>query len=44
VGKGGERFKIYKFRTMVVDAEARLAAFWLAATARNECVLRRDIR
>jgi exopolysaccharide biosynthesis polyprenyl glycosylphosphotransferase len=25
VGKGGESFKIYKFRTMVVDAEARLA-------------------
>ena len=25
VGKGGEKFKIYKFRTMVVDAEARLA-------------------
>jgi exopolysaccharide biosynthesis polyprenyl glycosylphosphotransferase len=25
VGKGGEQFKIYKFRTMVVDAEARLA-------------------
>ena len=25
VGKGGETFKIYKFRTMVVDAEARLA-------------------
>ncbi len=25
VGKGGEVFKIYKFRTMVVDAEARLA-------------------
>jgi exopolysaccharide biosynthesis polyprenyl glycosylphosphotransferase len=25
VGKGGERFRIYKFRTMVVDAEARLA-------------------
>ena len=25
VGKDGERFKIYKFRTMVVNAEARLA-------------------
>jgi lipopolysaccharide/colanic/teichoic acid biosynthesis glycosyltransferase len=25
VGKDGERFKIYKFRTMVVDAENRLA-------------------
>jgi exopolysaccharide biosynthesis polyprenyl glycosylphosphotransferase len=25
VGKDGETFKIYKFRTMVVDAEARLA-------------------
>jgi len=25
VGKSGEQFKIYKFRTMVVDAEARLA-------------------
>jgi exopolysaccharide biosynthesis polyprenyl glycosylphosphotransferase len=25
VGKDGQRFKIYKFRTMVVDAEARLA-------------------
>ena len=25
MGKGGEQFKIYKFRTMVVDAEARLA-------------------
>jgi exopolysaccharide biosynthesis polyprenyl glycosylphosphotransferase len=25
VGKDGEQFKIYKFRTMVVDAEARLA-------------------
>jgi exopolysaccharide biosynthesis polyprenyl glycosylphosphotransferase len=25
VGKGGQTFKIYKFRTMVVDAEARLA-------------------
>jgi exopolysaccharide biosynthesis polyprenyl glycosylphosphotransferase len=25
VGKDGRRFKIYKFRTMVVDAEARLA-------------------
>jgi exopolysaccharide biosynthesis polyprenyl glycosylphosphotransferase len=25
VGKGGETFKIYKFRTMVVNAEARLA-------------------
>jgi exopolysaccharide biosynthesis polyprenyl glycosylphosphotransferase len=25
VGKGGEPFSIYKFRTMVVDAEARLA-------------------
>jgi exopolysaccharide biosynthesis polyprenyl glycosylphosphotransferase len=25
VGKDGQRFRIYKFRTMVVDAEARLA-------------------
>jgi lipopolysaccharide/colanic/teichoic acid biosynthesis glycosyltransferase len=25
VGRGGETFKVYKFRTMVVDAEARLA-------------------
>lgn len=27
VGKGGETFKIYKFRTMVVDAEALLSEF-----------------
>ncbi len=32
VGKDGEPFKIYKFRTMVVDAEARLAAL----QARND--------
>jgi exopolysaccharide biosynthesis polyprenyl glycosylphosphotransferase len=32
VGKGGEPFKIYKFRTMVVDAEARLTEI----RARNE--------
>jgi exopolysaccharide biosynthesis polyprenyl glycosylphosphotransferase len=32
VGKDGEQFKIYKFRTMVVDAEARLAEL----RARNE--------
>ena len=30
VGRDGETFEVYKFRTMVVDAEARLAA--LAAT------------
>jgi exopolysaccharide biosynthesis polyprenyl glycosylphosphotransferase len=33
VGKGGEPFKIYKFRTMVVDAEARLAEI----REKNEC-------
>jgi len=32
VGKGGEKFLIYKFRTMVVDAEARLAEL----AAKNE--------
>ena len=32
VGKGGEKFAIYKFRTMVVDAEARLAEL----SAKNE--------
>ena len=32
VGTNGELFKVYKFRTMVVDAEARLAA--LAAPER----------
>lgn len=26
VGRNGERFKMYKFRSMVIDAEARLAA------------------
>jgi exopolysaccharide biosynthesis polyprenyl glycosylphosphotransferase len=33
VGKDGEPFKIYKFRTMVVDAEARLAEI----REKNEC-------
>jgi exopolysaccharide biosynthesis polyprenyl glycosylphosphotransferase len=28
VGKGGETFKIYKFRTMVVNAEALLSQVW----------------
>jgi lipopolysaccharide/colanic/teichoic acid biosynthesis glycosyltransferase/energy-coupling factor transporter ATP-binding protein EcfA2 len=45
VGKDGQPFRIYKFRTMVVDAEARLAA--LQATNESDGVLfkiRRDPR
>jgi lipopolysaccharide/colanic/teichoic acid biosynthesis glycosyltransferase len=38
VGKGGEPFKIYKFRTMVVDAEAR------PAEIRQERVRRRTLQ
>ncbi len=45
VGKDGRTFKIYKFRTMVVDAEQRLAEL----KARNDCdgvlfKMRRDPR
>jgi exopolysaccharide biosynthesis polyprenyl glycosylphosphotransferase len=37
VGKDGEQFKIYKFRTMVIDAEARFAE--LSAQNDNDGVL-----
>ncbi|MGH1550690.1 sugar transferase [Leifsonia poae] len=37
VGRNGERFKMYKFRSMVVDAEARLAA--LQATNEGQGLL-----